>query len=76
MNFDFNYLVKKCVLDVCTEIKKDDNMEIIKNDILNPVIEHVIFQITPYFLKVLISIIILIIVLIILFFLNLRIIYK
>jgi hypothetical protein len=76
MIFDYNYLIKKSIIDVCNEIKKDDNMEIIKTDILNPVIEHVIFQITPYFLKVLIAIIILIIVLIILIFLNLRIIYK
>ena len=28
-----------------------ENMNLIKEEVLNPVIEHVIFQLSPYFLK-------------------------
>ena len=34
---DFNSIIKKSVIDVCKEIKKEDNMNVIKSDVLNPV---------------------------------------
>ena len=73
---DFNSIIKKSVIDVCKEIKKEDNMNVIKTDVLNPVIEHVVMQLSPYFFKCGIVFSVLLIFIIILIFLNLRIIYK
>ena len=45
---DFNFIIKKSVQDICDEVKKDENMDLLKNDILNPIVEHVILQMYPY----------------------------
>ena len=73
---DFNSIIKKSVIDVCKEIKKEDKMNVIKSDVLNPVIEHVVMQLSPYFFKCGIIFAVLLIFIIIMIFLNLRIIYK
>ena len=53
---DFNFIIKKSVQDICEEVKKEDNMDLIKSDVLNPIIEHVIMQLYPYFFIELIEI--------------------
>jgi len=73
---DFNFIIKKSVQDICSEVKKNENMELIKIDILNPIVEHVILQMYPYILKFIIGFALLFILIIFLVFLNLRIIYK
>jgi len=73
---DFNFLIKKSVQDICEEVKKEENMQLIKEDILNPIVEHVIIQMYPYVVKCVIGFIFLIILIIFLVILNLRIIYK
>ena len=73
---DLNIIIKKTVQDICGEIKKDENMDLIKEEVLNPVIEHVIYQLSPYFLKFFVISGLLIIMIVVLIFLNLRIIYK
>ena len=40
---DFNFIIKK-VFKIFDEVKKDENMDLLKNDILNPIVEHVILQ--------------------------------
>ena len=35
-------ITKKVLLDISEEIKKEDNMNIIKSDILDPIIRHII----------------------------------
>ena len=73
---NFKSIIKNSVTDICREVKKDENMNIIKEDILNPVVKHVIMQISPYFFKLCIVFSIFFILIVILMFLNLRIIYK
>ena len=73
---DLNIIIKKTVQDICREIKKDENMNLIKDEVLNPVIEHVIYQLSPYFLKFFVISGLLIIMIVVLIILNLRIIYK
>lgn len=73
---DFNFIIKKSVQDICEEVKKEDNMELIKSDVLNPIIEHVIMQLYPYFFKFVIGFSLLLVLVVILIVLNLRIIYK
>ena len=73
---DFNFIIKKSVQDICQEVKKEENMELIKSDVLNPIIEHVIMQLYPYFFKFVIGFSLLLVLVVILIVLNLRIIYK
>jgi hypothetical protein len=73
---DFNFIIKKSVQDICEEVKKEDNMDLIKSDVLNPIIEHVIMQLYPYFFKFIIGFSLLLVLVVILIVLNLRIIYK
>ena len=73
---DLSKLIKKGLYEVSTEIKKEENLELIKNDLLNPVIEHVIEKLYPYFIKVTIGLILLFIVLLVIIFLNIRFILK
>ena len=72
---DFNFIIKKSVQDICSEVKKTENMDLIKQDVLNPIVEHVIIQMYPYILKFVIGFGLLFILIIFLVFLNLRIIY-
>jgi len=73
---DLSKLIKKGLYEVSTEFKKEENLELIKNDLLNPVIEHVIEKLYPYFIKVTIGLILLFIVLLVIIFLNIRFILK
>jgi len=71
----FDVLINNIIKDVNTEIKKDKNMNYIKYELLNPLIEHIIQQLYPYFLKMIIIVIIFFILIIFIIILNLRIIY-
>ena len=48
---DISILIKKSLNEIKNEFKKEDNMYIIKKDLLNPVIEHIINELYPYFIK-------------------------
>ena len=69
-------LTKKILMNITDELKEEENMIIIKNEILNPLIKHIINELYPYVLKLLIMIIIILIFLIITIFLNLKVIYR
>ena len=73
---DLSKIIKKGLIEVSSEFKKEENMDIIKNELLNPVIEHVIEKLYPYFIKVTIGLILLFIVLLVIIFLNVRFILK
>lgn len=72
----FDILINNTIRDLNTELKKDKNMNYIKHELLNPLIEHIIKELYPYFLKLIIIIIILFILIIFIIILNLRIIYN
>ena len=71
----FDILINNIIKDINTEIKKDKNMNYIKYELLNPLIEHIVQQLYPYFLKMIIIVIIFFILIIFIIILNLRIIY-
>ena len=73
---DLSKLIRKSLLEVSDEFKKEENLDIIKNDLLNPVIEHVIEKIYPYFIKLTIGLILLFLLLLIIIILNIRFIFK
>jgi len=72
----FEILINNSIKDVTQELKKEKNMNYIKYELLNPLIEHIIQELYPYFLKIIIVIIILFILVIFIIVLNLRIIYN
>jgi hypothetical protein len=71
----FDVLINNIIKDVNTEIKKDKNMNYIKYELLNPLIEHIVQQLYPYFFKMIIIVVIFFILIIFIIILNLRIIY-
>ncbi len=71
----FDILINNIIKDLNSEIKKEKNTSYIKYEILNPLVEHVVQQLYPYFLKMIVVIIILFILIIFIIILNLRIIY-
>ncbi len=73
---DLSVITKKILSEISDEIKKEDNMNIIKYDILDPIIRHIIDELYPYFIKISIGAIIILVFIIITLFLNLRIIYR
>ena len=72
----FEILINNSIKDITKEIKKEENMNYIKYELLNPLIEHIVKELYPYFLKIIIVIVILFILIIFIIVLNLRIIYK
>ena len=70
---DLKTITKKLLDEVSCEIKKEDNIDKIKNDILSPIVKHIIDELYPYFFKILVVILIIFIFIIITLFLNLRI---
>lgn len=73
---DLSKIIRKSLLEVSDEFKKEENLDIIKNDLLNPVIEHVIEKIYPYFIKLTIGLILLFLLLLVIIILNIRFILK
>ena len=73
---DLSVITKKVLTEISDEVKKEDNMNIIKHDILDPIIRHIIDELYPYFIKISIGAIIILVFIIITLFLNLRIIYR
>lgn len=71
----FDILIKNIIKDINDEIKKEENSNYIKYEILNPLVEHIVQQLYPYFFKMIIVVIIFFILIIFIIILNLRIIY-
>ena len=71
----FDILINNIIKDLNNEIKKKENYDYIKYEILNPLIEHIIKQLYPFFIKLIIIVVILFILIIFIIILNLKIIY-
>ncbi len=72
----FNEIVNKLLFSMKEELEKKENLEILKNDIIQPIVEQVFYIMYPYFVGVSISFIILIMVIFIILFLNIKICYS
>lgn len=73
---DLNIIITKLLNNISIELKKEKNMDIIKNDIIEPIINNTIYQLYPYFLIFIISMIILFISIFAILFLNIKLCYK
>lgn len=73
---NLSIITNRILLNIKDELEKVENIEIIKKDILGPMIKHTINELYPYFFKAMIIIIITLLFLMITIFLNLRVIFK
>ncbi len=72
----FNKIINKLLYSIKEEINKDDNIEILKNDILEPIIKEIFYIMYPYFIGISVVFIIIIIVIFMILFLNIKICYS
>ena len=72
---DLSVIINKSLNEIKNELKREENMDVIKIDILTPIIEHIITELYPYFIKLIFGILLLLTLLLITIFLNIRIIY-
>ena len=68
----FKDIIYKIIDDTIIEIKKKENMDKINNELLNPIIEQIIYKVYPYYLCFLGLIIIFIIIIIVTTILTLK----
>ena len=73
---DLSFIVKKLVREISEELKEKENIDILKKEILNPIIGHIISELYPYFIKFIIVIILIFVFLITTVLLNIKIILK
>ena len=48
----FNAVVNKLLLSMKEELQKEENIEIMKNDIIKPVVEQIFMIMYPYFVGI------------------------
>tara|TARA_Y100001936_G_C16032643_1_gene646561 strand:+ start:128 stop:355 length:228 start_codon:yes stop_codon:yes gene_type:complete len=73
---DLSTITNNILQNFKKEIEKEENILLIKKDLLRPIIKYTLDEIYPYFFKCIIGIISVLLFLIILIFLNLKIILK
>ena len=71
----FNVVVTKLIYSMTEEIRKEDNIVKIKEDILKPIVEQLFYLMYPYFAGISLILIIVILVIFIILFLNIKIYY-
>ena len=71
----FNTIINKLLTSMKEEINKEENIEILKNDILEPIIKEIFYIMYPYFIGVSVILIIIIIMIFMILFLNIKICY-
>ena len=72
----FNKIINKLLLSTKDEINKEENIYILKNDILKPIIKEIFYIMYPYFIGISIIFIIIIIAIFMILFLNIKICYS
>lgn len=74
MESKFKSYIKKILLEVSEEVNNDENMILIRNNILKPIIAQVLDELNPFFIKLIVIIISIIVFLLITIILNIRVI--
>ena len=74
MKFQFQEIVLNLIQEVKNEIKKDENMLVIRQDIINPLVNQILDELQPYVFKSIVIIVSTIVFLLITIILNIRVI--
>ena len=75
LNMSFNNVVTKLIDSIIEEIRKEENVCKIKEDILKPIVEQLFYLMYPYFAGISLIFIIVILVIFVILFLNIKIYY-
>ena len=71
----FNEIVNKLLSSMKNEIEKKENIIILRNDIIKPIVEQVLLIVYPYIVGVSVIFLVTIIVIFVILFLNIKICY-
>lgn len=72
----FNTIAKKLLNNAKDELKEEENLKILKDDILQPIVEQIFYVMYPYFIGVSLVVIFIIMLIFIILFLNIKICYS
>jgi len=72
----FTIIVNKLLLSMKDELQKEENIEVMRNDIIKPVVEQIFLIMYPYFIGVSCIFIGVIFIIFIILFLNIKICYS
>jgi len=72
----YNAIVKKVLDNIINEINKEENMDRIKKNVIEPIIHNTMYQLYPYILVFVISMITLLVLVFTILFLNIKLCYK
>ena len=72
----YNTIIKKLLDNTINEINKEEHMDRIKKNIIEPIIHNTMYQIYPYILVFIISMITLFVLVFTILFLNIKLCYK
>ena len=72
----YNAIVKKILDNIINEINKEENMDRIKKNDIEPIIHNTMYQLYPYILVFVISMITLLVLVFTILFLNIKLCYK
>ena len=71
-----NSIIDKILISMRDEIKNKENMDIITNDIIKPIVERILDNMYPYFIGSCITILLILLIIFSILILNLKIYYK
>jgi len=72
----YNAIVSKILDNVVTEVNKEENMDRIKKNVIEPIIYNTMYQLYPYILIFAISMITMFVLVFTILFLNIKLCYK
>jgi hypothetical protein len=72
----YNAIISKILDNIVLEVKKEENMDRIKKNVIEPIIYNTMYQLYPYILVFVISMITLFVLVFTILFLNIKMCYK
>jgi hypothetical protein len=72
----YNAIVKKVLDNIISEVNKEENMDRIKKNVIEPIIHNTMYQLYPYILIFAISMITMFVLVFTILFLNIKLCYK
>ena len=69
-------VVKKLLINAKDELKEEENIKILKDDILQPIVEQIFYVMYPYFIGISLVVIFIIMLIFIILVLNIKICYS
>jgi hypothetical protein len=72
----YNAIISKILDNIVIEVNKEENMDRIKKNVIEPIIHNTMYQLYPYILVFVISMITMFVLVFTILFLNIKLCYK